>query len=203
MRLAGGTQDNTRRGMLAIAMPFWFAPMSLAAIATAILLPWNAAAQTSTASPAPSSAVTEQITVVAPTPLPGSSIDQDKVAETTQVIGSKEIDRTGIPSLTGALLENIPSVTLNDTSGNIFQPDILFRGFTASPVAGTSEGVAVYVNGARFNDPFGDTVNWDLIPSIAIDSITVEASNPVFGLNALGGSASVQMKDGFTSQGPI
>jgi outer membrane receptor protein involved in Fe transport len=84
---------------------------------------------------------------------------------------------------------------------NVFQPDILFRGFTASPVAGTSEGLAVYVNGMRFNDAFGDTVNWDLIPSVAIGTVNVEASNPVFGLNALGGSVNVQLKNGFTSQG--
>jgi hypothetical protein len=46
-----------------------------------------------------------------------------------------------------------------------------FRGFTARPVAGTSQGLAVYVNGACFNDAFGDTVNRDLIPPAAIESV--------------------------------
>ena len=140
-------------------------------------------------------------TVVSSTPLQGSFINPGDLPATTQILGSADINRTHIPSLTGALLENVPSATVNDTSGNPFQPDILFRGFTASPVAGTAEGLAVYVNGARFNDPFGDTVNWDLIPSIAINSTTIEASNPVFGLNALGGSINVQMKNGFTFDG--
>jgi iron complex outermembrane receptor protein len=117
------------------------------------------------------------------------------------VLTPADIDRTNVPSLTGAILDNIPSATVNDVSGNSFQPDILFRGFTASPVAGTAQGLAVYVNGVRFNDPFGDTVNWDLIPSIAIDTVNVEASNPVFGLNALGGSVNVGMKNGFTYDG--
>jgi hypothetical protein len=76
----------------------------------------------------------------------------------------------------------VPSATVNDTAGNVFQPDSLFRGFIASPVAGTPQGLAVYVDGARFNDAFGDTVNWDLIPPTAIDSINLEASNPVFAL---------------------
>ena len=67
-----------------------------------------------------------------------------------------------------AILSNVPAVTVNDTEGNVFQPDILFRGFTASPVAGTPEGLAIFVNGARFNDAFGDTVNWDLIAPAAI-----------------------------------
>ena len=90
---------------------------------------------------------------------------------------------------------------MQDVDGNPFQPDIIYRGFIASPVAGTPQGLAVYVNGARFNDPFGDTVNWDLIPAVAIQSVTVQSSNPLFGLNALGGSVSVQLKNGFTFQG--
>ena len=158
-----------------------------------------AAAQTVPAS-SPALAVPD-VDVVASTPLLGSGIDRSALPQATQVLDSRQIDRTGVPTLTGAILENIPSAAVNDTSGNLFQPDILFRGFTASPVAGTAQGLAVYVNGARFNDPFGDTVNWDLIPSIAIDTVNVEASNPVFGLNALGGSVNIQMKNGFTSQG--
>ena len=143
----------------------------------------------------------QDVNVVATTPVLGSGIDRYALPQATQVLDSAAIDRTQVPSLTGAILDNIPSATINDTSGNPFQPDILFRGFTASPVTGTSQGLAVYVNGARFNDPFGDTVNWDLIPPEAIQTVNVEASNPVFGLNALGGSVNVQLKNGFTFQG--
>jgi outer membrane receptor protein involved in Fe transport len=141
------------------------------------------------------------VNVVGSTPLLGSGIDRDDIPAATNVLGEKDIDRTGIPSLTQAILDNIPGATINDVESNVFQPDILFRGFTASPVAGTSEGLAVYVNGMRFNDAFGDTVNWDLIPSVAISTVNVEASNPVFGLNALGGSVNVQLKNGFDFHG--
>ncbi len=141
-----------------------------------------------------------RIIVVNSTPLLGSDVPLDEVPVATQVLGADEINRTGIPSFTGAILENVPSATINDTEGNVFQPDILFRGFIASPVAGTPQGLAVYVDGARFNDAFGDTVNWDLIPPSAIDSIALEASNPVFGLNALGGSVNIRMKTGFSTQ---
>lgn len=140
------------------------------------------------------------IIVVSSTPLLWSDWDRDLVPQATQVLGAADINRTGIPSLTGALLDHVPSATINDTEGNAFQPDLLFRGFTASPVAGTPEGLAVYVNGARFNDAFGDTVNWDLISPLAIESVDLEASNPVFGLNALGGSVSVRLKTGFSTQ---
>jgi len=139
------------------------------------------------------------ITVIGSTPLVGSDLNRDEVTETTRVLNAGDINRTGIPTLTGALLENVASLTINDTEGNVFQPDILFRGFTASPVAGTPEGLAIYVNGARFNDAFGDTVNWDLIPPAAIQSAALEAANPVYGLNALGGSISVRLKNGFDS----
>ena len=80
-------------------------------------------------------------------------------------------------------------------------PDIQFRGFVASPVAGTPQGLAVYQNGMRINEAFGDTVNWDLIPTAAIRSVTVVTNNPAFGLNALGGAVNVQMKNGFSYQG--
>ncbi len=92
-------------------------------------------------------------------------------------------------------------VHLDNQEGNPFQPSVSYHGFLATPIQGTPAGLAVYVNGARFNNAFGDTVNWDLIPDIAIDRINLEGANPVFGLNALGGSLSVQLKNGFTYHG--
>lgn len=140
------------------------------------------------------------IIVVGSTPLPGSDVDSDLVPSAVKVLNAKDINRTGIPSLTDAILSNVSSASINDLEGNIFQPDILFRGFTASPAAGSSQGLAVYVNGARFNDAFGDTVNWDLIAPAAIQTVNIDASTPVFGLNALGGAVSVQLKNGFSQQ---
>ncbi len=157
----------------------------------------DAVAQAGAQAPSP----LPDIDVVGVSPIPGGTVDRSLLPETTQILTPQQIDRTGVPSLTGALLENVPSAVVNDTSGTPFQPDILFRGFIASPVAGTPEGLAVYVDGARFNEPFGDTVNWDLIPAIAIASVNVEASNPLFGLNALGGSVDVKLKDGFSYDG--
>ena len=92
-------------------------------------------------------------------------------------------------------------MTLDAAAGNPFQPSLFYHGFQASPLQGNPQGLAVYVNGARFNQPFGDIVNWDLIPSIAIDRMDLVGSNPVFGLNALGGALAVQMKNGFGYHG--
>ncbi len=170
------------------------------AVATCGLLPVLVHAQQ--ASP-PASQVIElpQVNVIAPTPLLGSGVDRDTVPAETNVLTSGDVVRTGIPDMLGALNDSIPGVTLGQGAGNPYQPNLSYHGFMASPLQGNTQGLAVYVNGVRFNQPFGDTVNWDLIPDVAIDRINVEGANPVYGLNALGGSIAVRLKDGFSYQG--
>ena len=76
-------------------------------------------------------------------------------------------------NITDALEKYVPSIVVNEVAGNPFQPNVQFRGFVASPVSGTPQGLAVYQNGVRINEAFGDTVNWDLIPTAAIQSVAV------------------------------
>ena len=137
----------------------------------------------------------------APTPTAGSGMDVDKVPASVNALGARQIERTGSLNIADALQQQVPGIVTSEVTGNPFQPDIQFRGFVASPVAGTPQGLAVYQNGTRINEAFGDTVNWDLIPTAAIRSVTVVTNNPAFGLNALGGAVNVQMKDGFNYQG--
>ncbi len=141
------------------------------------------------------------IDVTALTPLPGTAIDLAKLPIATTLITRQAIERTESPNVVRALAEQTPGVTVTESSGNSFQPDVVFRGFVASPVSGTPEGIAVYQNGVRINEAFGDTVNWDLIPTVAIQDMSVITNNPAFGLNALGGAVTIKMKDGFTFQG--
>jgi outer membrane receptor protein involved in Fe transport len=142
-----------------------------------------------------------RINVYATAPLAGKGTDADKLPSTVNVVDSKQIERTNSLNITDALQQNVPGIIVNEVSGNPFQPSVQFRGFDSSPVAGTPQGLAVYQNGVRINEAFGDTVNWDLIPTAAIQSVTVVTNNPAFGLNALGGAVSVQMKDGFNYHG--
>jgi outer membrane receptor protein involved in Fe transport len=135
------------------------------------------------------------------TPISGAGIDPDKVAASVNVVDANQIKQTGSLNVTDALQQHVPGIIVNEVAGNPFQPDVQFRGFVASPVAGTPQGLAVYQNGVRVNEAFGDTVNWDLIPTAAIQSVTVVTNNPAFGLNALGGAVNVQMKNGFTYHG--
>jgi iron complex outermembrane receptor protein len=128
-------------------------------------------------------------------------IDRFKVPSNTVTLTPEDFDSAKSSSLADALLQHVPSIYINDASGNPFQPDIQYRGFQASPVVGVPQGLAVYQNGVRVNEAFGDTVNWDFIPEWAINRLDVFPSNPVFGLNALGGAISIQMKNGFGYQG--
>jgi iron complex outermembrane recepter protein len=143
----------------------------------------------------------EHIVVIGTTPLPGTGIDIDKVAGNPQTLWSGDLARAGSPSVIAALGDQLGSVNINDNMDNPFQPDILYRGFEASPVLGTPQGLAVYQNGVRINEAFGDAVNWDLFPDIAIDRLDVVSANPVYGLNALGGAVILSMKNGFSYQG--
>jgi len=142
--------------------------------------------------------------VPAPAPEPPREpgvIDRDKVPSTTQTLTPQDFDPSKSVSVPDALNRTVPSVSINDTAVNPFQPDVQFRGFLASPTVGTPQGLAIYQNGVRVNEAFGDTVNWDLIPERAIRRLDVFTSNPIFGLNAIGGAMSIEMKNGFNYNG--
>ena len=161
---------------------------------------WAIAAWGADASP-DSGSTLQEVVVFGTTPIPGTAMDVDKIPGNTQILTTTDIWREGTPSLTRALDSNLSSININDNLGDAFQPDILYRGFEASPVLGTPQGLAVYQSGVRINEAFGDTVNWDLFPNVAINQVELLSSSPLYGLNALGGAVSVSMKNGFTYHG--
>lgn len=138
---------------------------------------------------------------VAPTSPLGVGVAPEALATPVQVLAAADLAADGEPDLLRSLGDRVPGVALDFAAGNPEQPTLLYHGFQAGPLQGTAEGLAVYIDGVRFNAPFGDTINFDLIPSIAIDRLALEGANPAFGLNALGGSVSIQMKTGATFDG--
>jgi iron complex outermembrane recepter protein len=141
----------------------------------------------------------EEVVVVAPY---GTAIDPTLVPANVQRAVAEQLQRSQSLDLTDFLNRQFSSVSINHAQNNPLQPDFNFRGFTASPLLGLPQGLSVYENGVRINDPFGDTINWDLIPVSAIDSVQMLAgAQPVFGLNTLGGALSLRMKNGFSQQG--
>ena len=134
-------------------------------------------------------------------PVAGAEINREKVPSNVQTLDSSAFDHAKSESLLNGMFQFLPGVSLSDQSGNQFQRGLDYRGFTASPVPGTVQGLAVYQNGTRINEAFGDVVNWDFIPEMAIARMTLMPNNPLFGLNAIGGALSIDMKNGFTYHG--
>ncbi|HET7083891.1 MAG TPA: TonB-dependent receptor [Rhizomicrobium sp.] len=147
------------------------------------------------------SAATENVVVYGT--LPGSDIGlaPDKLAGALQSFSPEQLTAQHGGSLLAALGAQTAGISLSDVQGNGLFQNLRFHGFDASPLQGTPQGLAVYQNGVRLNEAFGDTINWDAIPQAAISRMEVWSSNPVFGLNALGGAVNLAMKNGFTWQG--
>ncbi|HTT08536.1 MAG TPA: TonB-dependent receptor [Gammaproteobacteria bacterium] len=143
-----------------------------------------------------------EVEVVGVTPVHGVGLPKDKVPTNVQSATSADLERSQNLDLTGFARNNLGSVNINDAQDNPLQPNVLYRGFTSSPLLGTPQGISVYLDGMRFNEAFGDIVNWDLLPESSIASINlISGANPVFGLNTLGGALSIQSKNGFTDPG--
>ena len=145
-----------------------------------------------------------KVEVVAATPLPGTDLPIDQIAAPVQTANTADIQKSGALDLSKFMMERMNGVHINENQENPFQPDLNYRGYTASPLLGTPEGISVYLDGVRQNQPFGDIVAWDLIPKVAIDEMALmPGSNPLFGLNTLGGAVSIQTKDGRSSPGTM
>jgi outer membrane receptor protein involved in Fe transport len=144
----------------------------------------------------------QDIEVFGTTPMHGVGLPEDEIPANIQSANDEDIERVQSLDISDFMNKTLGSVSLNQAQNNPFQPDLRFRGFTASPLVGNSQGLSVYMDGIRINEPFGDAINFELIPESAIASMNlIPGSNPVFGLNTLGGALSMQTKDGFSHAG--
>jgi outer membrane receptor protein involved in Fe transport len=143
-----------------------------------------------------------KIDVVEPAPLPGLGVPADQVPGAVQSADGADIRAQHSQTLSDYLDANFQGLTLNQTQDDPFQADLQYHGFTASPLLGAPEGLSVYVDGVRVNEAFGDAVNWDLIPDSALSEVVLmPGSNPVFGLNTLGGALALTTRNGRDSSG--
>lgn len=146
--------------------------------------------------------ISTSVSVIAPTPIGGDGISLEQTPVPVQTLSSDDIRNSNAIDLTDAINKRLNGVYINENTSNPFEPDISYRGYTASPLLGTPQGLSVYLDGVRQNQPFGDIVTWDLIPKVAIqDMEMVPGSNPLYGLNTLGGAIAVRTKDGSTNPG--
>lgn len=169
------------------------AEVSASAATSAEVVETGADGQTTTLAP---------VVVVGTTPLLGIGTPLAQVPANVQTVHAQDIAQQHRSTLTDYFAKNLPSVDIADAQGNPYQMNVNYRGFTASPLLGTPQGISVFVDGVRVNEPFGDVVNWDVLPQQAIDTIQlIPGSNPTYGLNTLGGALAITTKNGKTSPG--
>ncbi len=136
------------------------------------------------------------IEVIGISPLPGILLDKDDYPHTSQSLDNNTIKKSLSKTLADLMNENLAGVSVKEIQNGSFQKNVDYRGFTASPLLGESQGITVYLEGVRINESFGDTVQWELIPEYAIKKVDLMSSNPAFGLNALGGALVLTPKKG-------
>ena len=146
--------------------------------------------------------VEEEVLVIGVTPTQGSGLPPEQIPYPVQTISDEQLRDSHALDFSDYAARRLQGVITNEAQNNRLQPDVIYRGFTASPLLGLPQGISIYQNGVRVNEPLGDTVNWDLIPTNAIESIDlIGGANPVFGLNTLGGALSLKTKTGFSDPG--
>ena len=144
----------------------------------------------------------QAVEVVGTSPLPGLGIEKNKLPYDVQTVTSDQINNGHSLNLSEFMSRNLTGVNINEIQGSPFQADITYRGFRLSGILGSPQGLSVYLDGVRVNEPFGDVVNWDMMPEAAISNVTlVPGSNPVYGLNTLGGALAFTTKSGLTAPG--
>ena len=144
----------------------------------------------------------QTVEVIGTTPAHGVGLPEELIPFNVQTATSEDLDRSQSLGLTDFMNRNLGSITINDAQNNPLQADVQYRGYTLSPLLGLPQGLAVYQNGVRINEPFGDSMNWDLVPEASIGGINlIGGANPIFGLNTLGGALSITTKDGFSHTG--
>ncbi|HJV72083.1 TonB-dependent receptor [Ideonella sp.] len=167
----------------------------LAAFAPATLAQDLAAAAADATAP-------QRVEIIGTTPVPGAGVAKDFIPANVQTADDERLRQLQSLNLPDFLSSQLPSVNVNEVQGNPYQMDLNYRGFSASPLLGTPQGLSVFQDGVRINEPFGDVVNWDLIPKAALARLTLlPGSNPLFGLNTLGGALSLETKRGDTHPG--
>src|SRR5690606_10957418 len=175
-----------------LSRPKTFTVRPLALALAAALPAWSPALQ----------AQPEEIHVIGVAPVSRIGQEADRLPFAVKSATFADFERAQSLDLTDYLNAQGASISINSAQNNPLQPDVQFRGFTASPLLGLPQGLSVYQNGVRINEPLGDAVNWDLLPESAVHSLEiVSGSNPVFGLNTLGAALSLTMKNGFLFSG--
>lgn len=160
------------------------------------------AAQTATGATSPEGVAVARIEIVGVLPFGDAAIEVDRLPYALQTLDRNALRDAQGSNLVQTMARKLNGVTVNEITGSPFQVDVSYRGYRASPLLGTSQGLSVYLDGVRINEGFGDVVNWDMVPEAALRRVAlVPGSNPLYGLNTLGGALSLETRSGIADPG--
>ncbi len=141
--------------------------------------------------------VEEEIDVVGLTPISSVGMDIERFPWSAQQISTSSRSTAEDRNVSRVLDQQMAGVHVDEVQNNPLQPDVYYRGFSTSPLLGAAQGLTVWEDGVRVNEIFGDVVQWDLLPSLAVDSIELlSGAHAAFGPNTLGGALSLRTRDG-------
>ena len=143
-----------------------------------------------------------RVEVLGVVPFAGTGSDPRQLPYAVQTLDREALRDAQGGNLVATMARRLHGVNVNEIVGSPFQADLTYRGFRASPTLGTGQGLSVYLDGVRVNEPFGDVINWDMLPEAAIGRLwLVPGSNPLYGLNTLGGAIALETRSGLADPG--
>lgn len=120
-----------------------------------------------------------RIEVVGVVPFADSGSDPRLLPYAIQTLDREALRDARGGNLVETMARRLHGVNVNEIVGSPFQTDLTYRGFRASPLLGTGQGLSVYLDGVRINEAFGDVVNWDMVPEAALGRLWLApGSNP-------------------------
>ncbi|HYS10494.1 MAG TPA: TonB-dependent receptor [Myxococcales bacterium] len=129
--------------------------------------------------------------------LPQLPLPPSRIPASVHVLDAGKLQRAGNPTLPELLASQVPALSLSDEQGNSYQPDLLLRGFQATSVTGVPQGVSVFLDGVRVNEPTAEEINFDLLPTDDLERIEViPGPSVLFGRNTLGGAINLVTRRG-------
>jgi len=188
-----GIEDRPSIPHSALRIPHLLAGVVLLALATR---PAGAQQPTQHVDSTPKDSTTLAPVVVTGVRLPTVRELARGLAGRTASLDAQDLDARGVRSLADAL-EQLPGVTTSDELGATAQMDVSLRGFQVSPVIGVPQGVTVYVDGVRANEPDAHEVNFDLLPLEDVERVeVVYGPSVLLGRNALGAAVNLVTRRG-------
>ncbi len=130
--------------------------------------------------------------ILAPT---GPKVGSGVPARTT-IIGREQIEANE-PRLLSDLLVTQAGMSSYDDLGASYKMSVSSRGFYASPIVGLPQGISIFLDGVRQNEPDAAQVNFDLLPMEHVSRVEIlSGTSSLLGRNSLGGSINLVTNSG-------